>query len=151
MRRLTALILCAALLLGGCGGIPSGVRAQLSEPDSYRTCTGTLTSIDTVDGVTLRIEFEDEQTVTAFLGGTPHPAATPMWFGFEVVPENQTLLEESGFFEAVEPGSTVTIRASSLIHMDADWFFLAELSCEGVEYLNFEEGFANVTDYLSKN
>lgn len=151
MRKWIALILCAALLLCGCSGYPDDVRLYLAVPGNYRSCTGTLTGITVDDGVSLQITFDDADTVQVFLGGTPNPAAMPYWFRFEVVGSNQQLLEESGFYDEVEIGSTVTIRASDLIYRDGEYFLLAGLECGGVEYLIFAEGMRNIVSHLDDN
>lgn len=150
MKKWIALILCAALLCG-CAGYPSDVRLYLAVPGNYRTCTGTLTGISTGEEMTLQISFDDEETVRAFLGGAPNQAAMPYWFRFEVVGANQLLLQDSGFFDEVEVGSTVTIRASDLIYADGEYFFLGGLECGGVEYLKFAEGMRNIVSHLEAN
>lgn len=148
MRRLLVLLLCVLLLMG-CSRYPARVRDQLEDPGHYRTCTGTLTAIEAGDVVTLRISFEDTETVRAFLGSEPNAAAMPYIFGFEVVSGNHQLLTDSGFYESILPGDTVTIQASDLIYMDGNYFFLAALSCDGTEYLRFGDGLANISEYLN--
>ena len=150
MKRLIAL-LCAVLLLCGCSGIPNAVRRGLAKPEKYTTSTGILLEIKFGDEMYLKVSFDDPEEVRKYLGGEPHPAALPSWSGFQVVGANLDALEDSGFFDEVPLGSTVTIHASNFIYMDGEQFYIAAISCDGKEYLSFDVGFQNIQDYLEQN
>ena len=150
MKRLIAL-LCAVLLLCGCSGIPNAVRRGLAKPEKYTTSTGILLEIRSGDEIRLRVSFDDPEEVRKYLDGGSNSGDLPSWSGFQVVGANMQALEDSGFFDEVPLGSTVTIHASNFIYMDGEQFYIAAISCDGKEYLSFEVGFQNIQDYLEQN
>ena len=150
MKRLIAL-LCSVILLCGCSGIPNAVRRGLAKPEKYTTSTGILLEIRSGDEIRLRVSFDDPEEVRKYLDSGSNSGDIPSWNSFQVVGANMQALEDSGFFDEVPLGSTVTIHASNFIYMDGEQYYIAAISCDGKEYLSFEVGFQNIQDYLEQN
>ena len=99
------------------------------------------------------VTFETTEDVRAFLGGTPNPDIPLQEFDFalHVNSDNSKILHSNGFYDSVSLGDKITVTVSSWIYMDGDFFYIAQLECDGTEYLTFDEGLKNIVDMMNKN
>ena len=173
MKKYSCFILIFALLLlslVSCSGYNKIMRDHLSNPENYQVYEAILTDIYYRDPVTKEdfddlenseitdyetvfiVTFETTEDVRAFLGGTPNPDIPLQEFDFalHVNSDNSKILHSNGFYDSVSLGDKITVTVSSWIYMNRDFFYIAQLECDGTEYLTFDEGLKNIVDMMNK-
>ncbi len=164
---LLVLIVC----LTSCSGYNKIMRDHLSDPENYQACEAILVDIYYLDPVTKEVfydletpeildyetvfivAFETTEDVSAFLGGTPNPyiPLEEYKISLRVASDNSKILHSNGFYDSVSLGDKITLTASNWIYMDGNFFFVAQVECDGTEYLTFDEGLKNIVDMMNKN
>ena len=71
--------------------------------------------------------------------------------GFSVDYRNTIALIESGFFENVQIGDTITIRATCWVYGDTDWLIVGSVAKDDVTYLDIQTGLQNNKKTMDKN
>jgi len=72
-------------------------------------------------------------------------------YDFEIIPSNNELLYENGFYDNIEIGEYCNIRASWWIYMDGNFSYLASVIHMEDEYLNFDEGLNNIVELMDQD
>ena len=70
---------------------------------------------------------------------------------FSVDYRNTMALIESGFFENVQIGDTITIRATCWVYGDTDWLIVGSVAKDDVTYLDIQTGLQNNKKTMDKN
>ncbi len=155
MKKYVIVCLCLAIcLLTTACGFNHIMKKELSNPESYGTFTVTISDIKSVDdGAYIYVTFASYDDVQLFLGSTPNKERPLEEYQsrLEVTAENNKLLTDSGFYNIVKVGDTITVRASHFIYMDGDFFYIASVTVGDTEYLNFDKGLDNIIKMMQKN
>ncbi len=174
MKRIISFLLIVTslcVLLSSCSGYNKVMREHLSNSENYHNYTATLVDMyyeDTSNGeihrnfdgedcidsdVTIIVTFETAEHVSAFLGGTPNTEKSleDYKFSLRINSANNKILFENGFYENVSLGDKINIISSNWIYMDNDFFYVAQIECDGVIYLNFEDGLKNITEMINES
>jgi hypothetical protein len=72
-------------------------------------------------------------------------------FQFRVTKDNSNLLSSNGFYNCVSLEAKISVKVSSYIYMDSEFFYIAQVEYDGTEYLNFEDGLENIVDMMDKD
>jgi len=169
--RFTAIISCFFILLfllASCSGYNSQMRSHLSDATNYDSYRGEICDIYYFDSenkkvsilssngfsehdVVIEVVFEDYDTVKKFLGGDPNPerSLNEHKFAFKITKENNQILTENGFYDAVFMNTPIDITTSSFLYMDAEFFFIAAVTYNETEYLHFEDGIKNIVEFIN--
>lgn len=168
MKRIAAVFLSALMcLLSTACGYNAIMVDILSDPESYGTFTVTITEIKSTDeeitdvtdeafaknNAFIYVTFASYEDAALFLGSTPNRDLPLENYGnrLEVTAENNKMLAESGFYDNVKVGDTITVRASHFIYMDGNFFYIASVALGDTEYLNFDTGLANIMKMMKAN
>lgn len=68
-----------------------------------------------------------------------------------LVGDNYDNLKNAFIDEEIIFGTILTIKTSTLIYMDATFYYIAALEAEGITYLSFNDGLTNIVNYMNKN
>ena len=165
-KQLTFLfsILVFAVSLSSCG-FNRIMYEHLSVPDNYEQYSARIVKLhyeyeknvlsedfqrerfDDVLGVYLDVAFDSKEDIAPFYGVSASSLAgdcSEYTIRLEIIPENARELLRNGFFVDISPDSTITLRASSLIYQDGDFFYVSSLTYNGVEYLALTDGMENI-------
>lgn len=179
MKRKFVTCIALILILACCPacGYNALMREYLSDPENYYT--GNVVFVDAyyyddivqtennrkyvrdsdvstfIDHeVTIDVRFETEEDFFDLIGFYPAFDADYLKefeFLISALPPNNKILCENGFYENVSAGDKISIRTSNWIYMDTEFRFLAYVECNGVVYLNFEEGLANIVNFMNEH
>lgn len=69
----------------------------------------------------------------------------------KILTANFNILVDNGFFDEIEKGTEITIRASNFIYMDNDFYYIAGIEFQGRTYLSFEQGLQNIVEYMDRH
>lgn len=69
----------------------------------------------------------------------------------KVVGENVNLLLKSGFFKDYSFGDYIEVSFANFIYMDTEYFYVAGLSYQDKEYIDFEVGLKNIIALMDEN
>lgn len=174
MKRIVSMIAVATLVLicvSSCAGYNKIMRDHLSTPDNYHKFEAIVADVfylnpktreiqrnfDTPDfldlDVTIYIQFEDYENVSAFLGRTSNPdiPLDEHEYSLCIPAANSKILYENGFYKNVSAGDKISVMSSNWIYMDSDFFYVAQVETDSVVYLEFEKGLKNIVDMMNKN
>ena len=173
MQRFIAMILCFFIflfLMTSCSGYNSIMRDHLSDQTNYSSYRGEICDIYYFDSennkvslrssdeipecdVVIEMTFDDRDTITKFLGADPNPVWTldKYKFAFDITKENNQILAQNGFYDTVAMNTSIEIIASSYIYMDSNFFFIAAVTYNETEYLNFDDGIQNIQEYINEH
>ncbi len=159
-----------AAVLFDCSGYNKIIRDHLANAENYQSYDVTVTQIyysDENNGIYqnytapdfpchdiyLKVQFHSLEDISGFLGGTPNPKYSPDEYQFNLMmlKENAEIAASNGLFESISLNSVVSVRASDLIYMDGDFFYIAQLTYNGTEYLSFADGIHNIINRLNQD
>ena len=171
-KRFSLLFVCLALTfsLFSCG-YNRIMRDHLSDANNYKQYNATLVNIyysyeehdlsevfekdktDTVKAVFLDVCFDNKQDIAPFWGVSEESLNKD--FGeyvirLKLLADNAKLLLENGFFDVIQKGDTLTLKSSSFIYQDTNFFFISTVSYNGVCYLDEATGFQNIMDFIEQ-
>lgn len=101
---------------------------------------------DDVLVVYLDVAFDSKEDIAPFYGVSASSLAgdcSEYTIRLEIIPENARELLRN-VFDDIGAGSTITLRASSLIYQDGDFFYVSSLTYNGIEYLALTDGMENI-------
>lgn len=162
-------LLCCVLLVFSLAACTSAnniavVAEHLSNGDNYRIYTGEIKDIYCFDesnnkitdftseafknsNVYFDVAFDLTQDISAFTGkGTlDESAVNGTTVSFEVNEANNKALADGGFYSTVKLNSPITFAASGCTENGTNYFYIAAVSYNSVEYLSFDSGLENIT------
>lgn len=171
MRRIIALSMIIALLLvclSSCVGYNQIMRDHLSNPASYHSYTVVVKDMYFQDADKKNRDFSStyclnfDATLVVFL---PNIKDALPFLGSQQIPEsavsgyeltlcisarNSKILFDEGFYQSIQMGDEIQIRASNWIYMDGTFFYVAELKYQGIQYLYFEDGLQNIITMMDE-
>jgi len=174
VKRIVSFIAVSTLVLiclSSCAGYNKIMRDHLSTPDNYHKFEAIVADVfylnpktseiqrnfDTPDfldfDVTIYIQFEDHENVSAFLGRTSNPdmPLDEHEYSLCIPAANSKILHENGFYKNISAGDKISITSSNWIYMDSDFFYVAHAESDGVVYLNFEDGLKNIIAMMNND
>ncbi len=140
-----SIFLCAILLLSSgliWGRYNSIMKRELSNIENYTEYTYTLIE---------REKYKDYVYMIVTLAEADETIPYSDECRLEVIPANAEILKEKGFFDEVEPGDTLTIKADLFTYGDADFFFVASVKSENKSYLDEETAMYNIIKHMLAN
>lgn len=157
MKRFFALLLLAlTLFCTSCYGYNAIMYDYLSKEEHYLLYEGTLADspAEFVEGEELLLSLQLTET---YLQDNPNLLYNSRKEGeyyissFTICAENAKVLYENHFFDEVDAGTVLRVRATSWIYMDGDFFFICAIESNGIEYLSVEEGMKNIRLMMEGN
>ncbi len=169
-RIITTISCLFVFLLTSCYGYNSIMQDHLSDEVNYNSYRGEICDIYYFDAdnkkvsllstaenpdcdVVIELTFDDCDVVRQFLGGNPNPewSLDQYKFSFDITKENNQILIENEFYDAVVTNTLIEFTASSFIYMDSNFFFVAAITYNDTEYLCFEDGIKNIQKYINEH
>lgn len=174
MKKNLVFSIILALILGcfsSCSGYNRIMREYLSDPENYRTFEVVLDDIYYLDSdshklvndfnvsefleydMYFNVKFETYENLSVFIGGTPN-TDTPIEeciITLRIISDNNKILYENGFYDKVSSGNKINITSSGWVYMDTEFHYISQVECDGVVYLNFEEGLKNIVNMMNNN
>lgn len=148
-------IMMIVVFSSSCSGHNGIMIKHLSDERNYETYTVTYEKIlfNKSEGyATLTVSGFNKEQLSGFLGfHYTEGDSTEVSINLCILDANYLILKENGFFETVKEKECIQIQSSNWIYMDGNFFYLAGLTCNNVEYLNFEVGLQNIRDYMRSN
>ena len=175
MKKIACLAVIFALALvslTSCSGYNKTMRDYLGNADNYQVCEVFLKDLYYIDPSTNEKvrdfssdDFHDNDIIfevsffngieelRPFLGGMPNTdiPLEEYKFQFRVTKDNSNLLSSNGFYNCVSLEAKISVKVSSYIYMDSEFFYIAQVEYDGTEYLNFEDGLENIVDMMDKD
>lgn len=163
-------LLCV-FLFSACHGFNSLMYRHLSDQQNYEIYQVKLLDIyyydpntgekindfedeDFLDhDIIFKVVFDNYEDVAEFLGAKPNQniSLTDYTFQLQVIEENNKALANNGFYKNFSLNETIEIKASNYIYMDANFFYIADVKYDENQYLNIDEGLANIIDMIDDN
>ena len=69
----------------------------------------------------------------------------------ELVGDNCDILEEYLANNEIVEGDKITVKCSTWIYMDSDFYYIAEIKGEEKMFLSFDDGLKNIIKYIGNN
>lgn len=164
-------LILLTVLLSGCTGYNKIMRDHFSNPDNYYELEIEVTRIYTYDGSKRYDECftdiassndVDLDTADIFyingkvLSGNYEPYDKDYYsrqheLDFEISQANVLHLLSTDFYDVVKVGDVLNVRSTIWTYWDREWYYVTEISLNGVKYLTFNEGLQNLIDYMNAN
>ena len=169
---LTVIIALIFVVFTSCSGYNRTMRDHLGNADNYQTFEVILKDLYYIDTSTnekvrnfsgddfldkdIIFEvsfFNNIEELKPFLGSTPSEdiPLEEYKFQFSVTKENSKILFLNDFYNCVSLEEKISVKVSSYIYMDSEFFYIAQVEHDGIEYLSFEEGLKNIVDMMDKD
>ena len=166
---LLCVFLCSScFIFGGYNGL---MIDHLSTAENYKSFRANLVNIFYSDPLTheraegipgkdfvdqrifLKVHFYDYEDLRGFRGVSTPPdiPVEEYTVSLEVIAKNCKELIDNGFFEDIQLGEDIEIRASDWIYMDGFFFFIAELKYNDTVYLDLDTGISNMVKMMVRN
>ncbi len=138
MKRLMCIILLLLLSIGLCGCNSFDKIEYYANKENYISVSGTVSHIKyNEDATALYIDFSDLSPV---FGDTC----------FKIVGKNLEIVKTNKIDDKLEIGEQITFITAPKYFGDGYVMPIVAISISGENLLNFEEGYVNLLDWLSK-
>lgn len=129
---------------------------HLTDSGNYGQYNVTVSNIlyQDAENVYLYVVMETKKDLAPFCGvseGSLDKEVDEYPVRLEIVPENNTILYENGFYDDVKIGCNITVSASSLIYQDGEFFFVSAVSYGDTKYLEQTDGLENIIQFMDDN
>ena len=133
-----SLVVCICLLLTACFSLTRREKAYYKERDNYITVTGTV------------IDVHYSEKFEAFYFSFSELAPKLDDICLKIVGDNVRIVEENGMMDMVGVGSKVEFVTAPKYFGDGYVMPIVALTCDGVCFLEFEEGYLNLLVWLDE-
>ena len=147
MKRTLLFLLTIILLLSmtACSGYNGIMREHLSNEENYCDIEATFCSYkETDDRIYLYVAVEDK---TAFDSSEVNSEKIIL----ELVGDNRKALSEVLAKEEIREGDRITVKCSTWIYMDSNFYYVAEMKTQSQTFLSFDDGLKNIIKYVNDN
>lgn len=148
MKRLkeVLLLLLTMILLPGmsaCSGYNGMMREHLGNRDHYALIDATFCSYKQADDrIYLYVSVEDPSAFDA-------SEANGEEIRLELVGDNCQALCEILAKQEIRKGDSMTVRCSTWIYMDTEFYYVAEIKSQDQTFLAFDDGLENIREYMN--
>ena len=146
MKRFVLLLLATILLLSmtACSGYNRIMREHLSNKDNYYDVDAIFCSYEKVDDrIYLYLTVERSDFEPFELNNEE--------IRLELVGDNCDILEEYLANNEILEGDKITVKCSTWIYMDSDFYYIAEIKGQEKTFLSFDDGLDNIVKYIGNN
>ena len=147
MKRALLFLLTISLLLSmtACSGYNRIMREHLSNEANYHDVEATFCSYKEIDDrVYLYVSVEDKSAFDPYEANSEE-------IRLELVGDNCNVLNEVLAKKEICEGDRITVKCSTWIYMDADFYYVAEMKFQDKIFLSFDDGLKNVIKYVNDN
>jgi len=131
-----ALLVCTCLLLTACFSLTRKEKAYYKERDNYITVTGIVADV----------HYNEDLEAFYFNFYELTPKLDDRYL--KIVGDNVRIAEENGMMDRIGEGSVVEFVTAPRYFGDGYVMPIVALSCDGVCFLEFEEGYLNLLAWL---
>ena len=147
MKRLLLFLLSIIFMLSmtACSGHNRIMREHLSNKDNYYDVDAIFCSYKKVDDrIYLYVTVEDKY---AFDPSELNNEEIRL----ELVGDNCDILDECLANNEIREGDKITVKCSTWIYMDSNFYYIAEIKGEEKTFLSFDDGLNNIVKYIENN
>ena len=147
MKKMLFILFATVLLLSmtACNGYNGIMREHLSNEDNYQDIEATFCSYkESGDRIYLYVFVEDK---SAFDSSEMNSKEIRL----ELVGDNCNVLSEVLAKEEIREGDRITVKCSTWIYMDSNFYYVAELKTQSQTFLSFDDGLKNIIKYINDN
>lgn len=139
------LIVTVLFVMTACNGYNKIMREHLGDADNYSVVDATFCSYEEVkDRIYLYVSIEDKSD---FDGSEINSKEIRL----ELVGDNVDALREALTKEEIHEGDKITVKCSTLIYMDSNFYYIAEFKFQDKTLLSFDDGLKNIRKYMDDN
>ena len=133
------------LSMTSCSGYNEIMREHLSNEDNYYDVDAIFCSYKKVDDrIYLYVTVEDN---SAF----DYSELNNEEIRLELVGDNCDILDECLANNEICVGDKITVKCSTWIYMDSNFYYIAEIKGEEKTFLSFDDGLNNIVKYIEDN
>ena len=146
MKRLLLFLLAIIFMLSmtACSGYNRIMREHLSNKDNYYDVDTFFCSYEKVDDrIYLYLTVERSDFEPFELNNEE--------IRLELVGDNCDILEEYLANNEILEGDKITVKCSTWIYMDSDFYYIAEIKGQEKTFLSFDDGLDNIVKYIENN
>ena len=146
MKRFVLLLFATFLLLSmtACSGYNGIMREHLGNEDNYYDVDAIFCSYEKVDD---RIYLYVTVEKSAF---EPFESNNEK-IRLELVGDNCDILEEYLANNEILEDDKITVKCSTWIYMDSEFYYIAEIKGQEKTFLSFDDGMKNIVKYMGDN
>lgn len=147
MKKMLFILFATVLLLSmtACNGYNGIMREHLSDEDNYQDIEATFCSYKEADDqIYLYVSVDDK---SAFDSSEMNSKEIRL----ELVGDNCNVLSEVLAKEEIREGDRITVKCSTWIYMDSNFYYVAELKTQSQMFLSFDDGLKNIIKYINDN
>lgn len=147
MKKMLFILFATVLLLSmtACNGYNGIMREHLSDEDNYQDIEATFCSYKEADDqIYLYVSVDDK---SAFDSSEMNSKEIRL----ELVGDNCNVLSEVLAKEEIREGDRITVKCSTWIYMDSNFYYVAELKTQSQTFLSFDDGLKNIIKYINDN
>ena len=147
MKKFLLLLLTIILLLNmtACSGYNGIMREHLSNKDNYYDVDAIFCSYKKVDDrIYLYVTVEDKSAFDPSESNNEE-------IRLELVGDNCDILDECLANNEIREGDKITVKCSTWIYMDSNFYYIAEIKGQEKTFLSFDNGLDNIVKYIGDN
>ena len=147
MKRLLLFLLAIffTLSMTACSGYNGIMREHLSNKDNYYDVDAIFCSYKKVDDrIYLYVTVEEK---SAFDPSESNNEKNRL----ELVGDNCDILEGYLVNNEICEGDKITVKCSTWIYMDSNFYYIAEIKGQEKMFLSFDDGLDNIVKYIENN
>ena len=147
MKKMLFILFATVLLLSmtACNGYNGIMREHLSDEDNYQDIEATFCSYkEAGDRIYLYVSVENKSAFDS-------SEANSEEIRLELVGDNCNVLSEGFAKEEICEGDRITMKCSTWIYMDSNFYYVAELKTQSQTFLSFDDGLKNIIKYINDN
>ena len=147
MKRLLLFLLAITFMLSitACGGYNRIMREHLSNKDNYYDVDAIFCSYKKVDDrIYLYVTVEDKSAFDPSESNNEE-------IRLELVGDNCDILDECLANNEIREGDKITVKCSTWIYMDSNFYYVAEIKSQEKTFLSFDDGLDNIVKYIENN
>ena len=146
MKRFVLLLLATILLLSmtACSGYNGIMREHLNNKDNYYDVDAIFCSFEKVDDRIYLYVTVEKSAFEPFESNNQE-------IRLELVGDNCDILEEHLANNEILEGDKITVKCSTWIYMDSDFYYIAEIKGQEKTFLSFDDGLKNIVKYMGDN
>ena len=133
------------LSMTSCSGYNGIMREHLINEDNYYDVDAIFFSYKKVDDrIYLYVTVEDKSTFDPSESNNEE-------IRLELVGDNCDILDECLANNEIREGDKITVKCSTWIYMDSNFYYIAEIKGEEKTFLSFDDGLNNIAKYIGDN
>ena len=146
MKRFVLLLFAAFLLLSmtACSGYNGIMREHLGNEDNYYDVDAIFCSYEKIDDHIYLYVTVEKSAFEPFESNNEK-------IRLELVGDNCDILEEYLANNEILEDDKITVKCSTWIYMDSEFYYIAEIKGQEKTFLSFDDGMKNIVKYMGDN